>query len=154
MLVTLLRDPTMNESLPLNALAAELRISAGKLVRRMREQSRPGDFTTSQKSVLLRIDRDGPATVSALARAESVRPQSMRMTVAALQALGALSGSPDPTDGRQTLVSLTPAFRKKLNASRAAKEDWLVQALQHQLTASEQQQLAATLQLIQRLADY
>ncbi|OXH84700.1 MarR family transcriptional regulator, partial [Burkholderia multivorans] len=70
------------------ALAGELRISVGKLMRRMREQTHANDLTSSQKSVLLRLDRDGPATVSALARAESVRPQSMRVTVAALEAIG------------------------------------------------------------------
>jgi DNA-binding MarR family transcriptional regulator len=136
------------------ALAGELRISLGKLVRRVREQAHPGDFTSAQKSVLLRLDRDGPATVSALARAESVRPQSMRITVAGLEAMKAISGKPDPNDGRQTLVDLTPAFRKTLRESRAAKEDWLVRALQAQLSPKEQDELAAAVKLLERLADF
>lgn len=136
------------------ALAAELRISLGKLVRRVREQADAGDFTSSQKSVLLRLDRDGPATVSALARAESVRPQSMRVTVAALEAMKAVKGKPDPTDGRQTLVDLTPAFRKTLRASRAAKEDWLVRALEAQLSPQELAELASAAKLLQRLAEF
>lgn len=136
------------------ALAGELRISVGKLVRRLREQAQAEDFTSSHKSVLLRLDRDGPATVSALARAESVRPQSMRVTVAALEALKAVSGKADPSDGRQTLIDLTPGFRKKLAASRAAKDDWLTRAVQAQLSAQEQDQLAAAVKLLQRLADF
>ncbi|MEX1827483.1 MarR family winged helix-turn-helix transcriptional regulator [Luteibacter sp. CQ10] len=136
------------------ALAADLRISVGKLVRRLREQAHPGDFTSAQKSVLLRLDRDGPATVSALARAESVRPQSMRITVAGLEAMKAVHGKPDPDDGRQTLIDLTPAFRKTLKETRAAKEDWLVHALQAQLTPAEQGELAAAVKLLQRLADF
>src|SRR5471030_551775 len=135
-------------------LAAELRISLGKLIRRLREQTHPDDFTTAQKSVLLRLDRDGPTTVSALARAESVRPQSMRITVAGLEAMKAVSGKPDPTDGRQTLVDLTPGFRETLKASRAAKDDWLVRALQAQLSPQEQGELAAAVKLLQRLADF
>lgn len=138
----------------LAALAAELRISGGRLVRRLREQSHPGDFTSSQKSVLLRLDRDGPATVSALARAEGVRPQSMRITVAGLEAMKAITGKPDPTDGRQTLVDLTPAFRKTLKASRVAKEDWLVLALQTQLSPDEQRELASAVRLLQRLTEF
>jgi len=138
----------------LASLAAELRISGGKLVRRLREQSHPGDFTSSQKSVLLHLDRDGPATVSALARAEGVRPQSMRITVAGLEAMKAVAGKPDPADGRQTLVDLTPAFRKTLKASRAAKEDWLVRALQTQLSPAEQRELASAVRLLQRLTDF
>jgi DNA-binding MarR family transcriptional regulator len=142
------------ETPELAALAGELRISLGKLIRRLREQAHPGDFTSAQKSVLLRLDRDGPATVSALARAESVRPQSMRVTVAGLEAMGAISGAPDPADGRQTLIHLTPEFRKHLKASRAAKEDWLVRALQAQLSPQEQGQLMVAVKLLQRLADF
>ncbi|WP_236851589.1 MarR family transcriptional regulator [Candidatus Sodalis pierantonius] len=104
--------------------------------------------------MLLRLDRDGPATVSALARAESVRPQSMRSTVAALQALGAVMGVADPVDGRQTLITLTDAFRQRLEAHRSAKNDWLHGALERQPSAAEQAQLAAAVRLLQRLADY
>ncbi|MBI0327513.1 MarR family winged helix-turn-helix transcriptional regulator [Burkholderia plantarii] len=136
------------------ALAGELRIALGKLVRRLREQARSGDFTPSQRSVLLRLERDGPATVSALARAESVRPQSMRATVAALEAQGAVVGTPDPADGRQTLMALADAFRERLQASRAAREDWLGRALDAQLSARERRELAAAVALLQRLAEF
>jgi DNA-binding MarR family transcriptional regulator len=135
-------------------LAGDLRIALGKLKRRLREQAHPTDFSDSQKSVLLRLDRDGPATVSGLARAESVRPQSMRVTVAGLEAVGAVSGKPDPTDGRQSLIDLTPDFRKALNANRAAKDDWLLRALQTQLSHHEQAELAAAVKLLQRLAEF
>jgi DNA-binding MarR family transcriptional regulator len=148
------KQPRLSDTPKLAALAGELCISLSKLIRRVREQANPGDFTSSQKSVLLRLDRDGPATVSALARAESVRPQSMRLTVASLEAAGAIAGEPDPADGRQTLIALTPAFRKTVNASRAAKDDWLFRALQAQLSAHEQDALAATVKLLQRLADF
>jgi DNA-binding MarR family transcriptional regulator len=147
--------PTLASEAPSAAsLAGELRITLSKLKRRLREQADPGDFTSAQKSVLLRLDRDGPATVSALARAESVRPQSMRVTVAGLQARKAISGKPDPSDGRQTLIELAPAFRKTLKASQAAKDDWLHRALQVQLSPQEQIELAAAVKLLQRLADF
>jgi DNA-binding MarR family transcriptional regulator len=129
-------------------------MSLSKLHRRLREQARPNDFTSSQKSVLLRLDRDGPATVSALARAEGVRPQSMRVTVAGLEAAGAVHGEPDPKDGRQTLIRLTPALREAVRASRAAKDDWLLRALQSRLSAREQAQLTKAVALLQRLADF
>jgi DNA-binding MarR family transcriptional regulator len=142
------------KSPPLAVLAGELRVVIGKLVRRAREQAQAGDFTHAQKSVLLRLERDGPATVSMLARAEGVRPQSMRITVAALQAAGAVSGKPDPKDGRQTFVNLTPAFAKIVKAGRAAREDWLFRALQAQLAPREHGQLAAAVKLLSRLADF
>lgn len=145
---------SQSETARLTALAGELRIGLGKLVRRLREQAQAGDFTSSQRSVLHRLDRDGPATVSSLARAESVRPQSMRITVAALEAMGAVSGTPDPDDRRQTLIALTPTFRETVKATRAAKEDWLFHALQTQLSAQERAELDAAVKLLQRLADF
>lgn len=138
----------------LPVLAGELRVAVGKLVRRVRGQAQAGDFTSSQKSVIVHLDRSGPATVSELARADAVKPQSMRITVAGLEALGVVEGKPDPDDGRKTLIGLTSTFRRKLHASRAAKEDWLVQALQAQLSVKEQAALADAVKLLQRLADF
>jgi DNA-binding MarR family transcriptional regulator len=36
-----------------------------------------------------------------------MRPQSMGSAVALLEAAGFVSGAPDPSDGRQTILSLT-----------------------------------------------
>jgi len=148
------KAPDSSASPQIAALAGELRVVVSKLVRRAREQSHAGDFTNSQKSVLQRLERDGPATVSMLARAEGVRPQSMRITVAALEAAGVVSGKPDPKDGRQTLLSLTPSFLKIVRAGRAAREDWLFRALQAQLSLREREQLAAAVKLLGKLADF
>ncbi len=151
-----LMDKNLNVSKAsqVSTLAGELRISIGKLIRRLREQVHPEDLTFAQKSVLHRLEQDGPVTVSTLARAESVRPQSMRVTVASLEKMGLVSGKQDPTDGRKTFVSLTAACRETLRNGRAAREDWLVRALQAQLTPREQEQLTAAVELLKRLADF
>jgi DNA-binding MarR family transcriptional regulator len=112
-----------------HATAEDLRALIGTLRRRLREEARAGDFTPSQIQVLHLLERDGPATVAGLARALDVRPQSMGETLTVLKAAGAVSGAPDPNDGRQTVLSLTPAFRQKVKASRAAREDWLYRAI-------------------------
>ena len=65
-----------------SALAAELHAVGGKLKRRLREQASAGDLTPSQTSVLMHLDREGPTTVTTLARTEGVRSQSMGATVA------------------------------------------------------------------------
>jgi DNA-binding MarR family transcriptional regulator len=135
------------------ALAAELRVTLGKLSRRLREQAHSADLTGSQKSVLLRLERDGPATVSTLARAEGVRPQSMGATVAALEAMNLIAGSPDPSDGRQTILSVTSACREWIKAAREAKEDWLHRAIRAKLSPEEQEQLSSTIELLKRLGD-
>ena len=135
------------------ALAGELRVVVGQLRRRLREQASFGDLTWSQTSVLSRLEREGPATVTSLARAEGMRPQSMGATVSALEAAGLVSGSPDPQDGRQTILSLTAACREWIKVSRAAKEDWLFQAIQSKLSLQEQGELARAVELLKRLAE-
>ncbi len=135
------------------ALSSALRVAVGKLRRRLREHSPTGELTWSQVSVLGHLDRDGPATVTRLARAEGVRPQSMGATVSALEAAGLLVGSPDPRDGRQTIWSLTPACRRWIAGFRAAREDWLFRAIRTRLSLAEQEALARAVVLLERLSD-
>lgn len=136
-----------------SALAGELRVVIGRLHRRLREQTYQGDLSWSHLSVLARLDRDGPATVTALARAEGVRPQSMGATVSALQAEELVEGAPDPADGRQTILSLTGAGRKLVRERRAAREGWLFRAILSQLSAGEQRELSSCVDLLERLAN-
>ncbi|WP_024510587.1 MarR family transcriptional regulator [Bradyrhizobium sp. ARR65] len=140
-------------SSPAEALASELGGLFGKLKRRLREQASAGDLTPSQIAVLVHLDREGPATVSALARLESVRPQSMGATVASLEALALVRGSPDPTDGRQTILSLTPRCQEMIRSGRAARHEWLLRAIQSKLTQQEQAQLKAALPLLNRIVE-
>ena len=144
---------TEPEADKISALAAELHAVSGKLKRRLREQASAGDLTQSQLAVLGHLDRQGPTTVTALARMEGVRPQSMGATVAGLEALGLIKGSPDATDGRQTILSLTPACRELIRSGRAARHDWLLKTIQSRLTPQQQAQLAAAMSLLNRLVD-
>lgn len=136
-----------------SALAAELRALMGKLKRRLREQANPGDFTPSQVSVLLRLEREGPATVSNLARAEGMRPQSMGAVIAPLETSGLVSAAPDPDDGRQTILSVTDACRELIRVGRAARQDWLSRMIQARLSLKEREELAAAIELLKRLVD-
>ncbi len=134
-------------------LAEELRGFAAKLRRRLREQADVGDLTPSQTAVLLRLEKDGAATTSALARVEGMRPQSMGSVIAALEEAGLVSGTPDPEDGRRTILSLTDQCRAWLTSGRAARQDWLSRTIEARLSPDEQDQLAAAMILFRRLAD-
>ena len=134
-------------------LARELKILLGNFKRRMRDQTQPGDLTLAQISVLARLDREGPATVSTLAREAGVRPQSMGATIAALEAADFVRGAADPADGRQTLLSLTDACREVIRASRLAREDWLLNAIETKLTPEQQAELSRAVALLQRLVE-
>ncbi|MGW1835952.1 MarR family winged helix-turn-helix transcriptional regulator [Streptomyces sp. NPDC002067] len=133
-------------------LASDLAATVGLLMRRLRAASPLGGVTPTQRAVLARLERDGPATTAELARAELVRPQSMRLTVAALEDHGVVARSPHPTDGRQVVLSLTDEGRRLIGEARRAKRDWLTEALAEHLTAEERQTLAEATALLRRVA--
>ncbi|SKA03751.1 MarR family winged helix-turn-helix transcriptional regulator [Consotaella salsifontis] len=135
------------------ALAGDLHSIVGRLKRRFREESKARDLTPSQWSVLRRLELEGPATVTSLARAEGMRPQSMGATVAVLIDKGVLVGAPDPDDGRQTILSISPTFFDSLTKGRAARDMWLKGAIQARLSPAEQEDLARAIELLQRLVD-
>ena len=132
-------------------LAADLRGIVAQLKRRLREQADVGDLTPSQSAAVVRLERDGPSTVTALARAEGVRSQSMGATTAALQAAGLVSAAPDPRDGRQTLLDLAPACRDWLAQGRTARQDWLTCVIDRELSCEEQDLLAQAVCLLRRI---
>jgi DNA-binding MarR family transcriptional regulator len=136
-----------------STLALEIRTVSGKLKRRLREHGRQSDLTPSQISVVLRLEEMGSATISSLARAEAMRPQSMSAVIAPLQKAGLVVGVPDPNDGRQTLMRLTPRCIKWLREGRAARQDWLTKRISQKLSPPEQQKLRASLELLMRLVE-
>src|SRR5437588_1468183 len=99
------------ESLETTHLASDLRVVLGQLVRRLRAEHR---FSLSHGAVLGRLDREGPQSVSDLAAAERVRPQSMAQTVSELEADRLVSRWPDPGDRRRALIELTEEGREVL----------------------------------------
>jgi DNA-binding MarR family transcriptional regulator len=134
-----------------STLAAELRSTFGNLKRKVRQQGQQNDFTSSQTALILRLEKDGPATVSSLARAEGMRPQSMSAVIAPLQEKGFVAGAADPNDGRKMLMSLTKTCRKWITDGRAARQDWLTQAIRQNLSPQEQKQVSSAIHLLARL---
>lgn len=132
-------------------IAQDVRAIFRAMRRRFREQAPAGEFTPSQVAVLNRLEQGGPATASALARAEGMRPQSMGPIIAALDSAGLIAGTPDPLDGRQTLLALTDLWRDQIRARREARQDWLERTISARLSVQEQQDLARATALLWRI---
>jgi DNA-binding MarR family transcriptional regulator len=130
-------------------LAADLRGVIGHLIRRLRKENL---FPLNQASVLGRLDRDGSQSVSDLAAAERVRPQSMAQTVGDLEAEGLIERSPDPDDRRRALVDLTAAGKSRIEADRRAREGWLVKAFED-LPQSDLATIERSVEILRRLVD-
>lgn len=133
--------------------AALLRVVTSRLLRQLRAVQPGFEVTPAQAAVLSRLTAGGVQSTADLARAEQVRPQSMRVIIAALEGQGLVSRRPHPTDGRQSLVALTPEGEQLVRSNRGAREDWLVRAMTERLSAAEQRKLVDSIGLLARLAD-
>ena len=124
----------------------------GLLIRRVRAAAASQELSLTESAVLKRLAADGPATAAELARAESMRPQSMGATIASLEEMGLVERKAHPTDGRQMNVVLTAKGIATRNSARDAKRTWLAQAIA-QLDDEERETLFKAGEIIKRLAE-
>jgi DNA-binding MarR family transcriptional regulator len=131
------------------AVATELRTAMGKLTRRVKQEDH---IPLGQVSVLGTLDRDGAMTTSDLAADHRVRPQSMARAVGLLMDQGLVVRRAHPTDGRKSLLELSPAGQAALEQERGRRAGWLAQAIELELSAEEREVLARSAALMERLA--
>ncbi|WP_126283049.1 MarR family winged helix-turn-helix transcriptional regulator [Burkholderia stagnalis] len=133
-------------------VVADLTLAVGQLIRRLRSEVDSSGLTLSQLSALARLEQNGPMTTAELARAESMKPQSMKTILASLEEEGLVQREPHPTDGRQILFLLTRAGINERQQRIVAKRAWLEAALAR-LDPDDMQTLAAAIPLIRRLGE-
>lgn len=123
----------------------------GRLRRRIKSVSGDTGVTPSQMAVLSRLMLAGEATMSDLAAAEGVRPQSMAAWLAALDEGGWLKRRPDPGDGRRQLISISDEGLRRVDDDRQVRTEWLANALQDRYDDEERQTIVRALTLLERL---
>jgi DNA-binding MarR family transcriptional regulator len=121
------------------------------LRRRIRAAGGTDDISLTQASVLARLTDNEGLSASDLATAEGMRHQSMTTTVAALADLGLVERRPDPGDGRRRLIALTAEGRRRAEAGRQARGEWLATELQRKCTEEERQTVIAAMAVLERL---
>jgi DNA-binding MarR family transcriptional regulator len=124
----------------------------GMLVRRVRAAGRAHELSLSESAVLATLDREGPVTTADLARTQSVKPQSMGATVAALAKSGMVARRAHPTDGRQRLIALTAKGTAVRKSMKDAKHTWLAEAVSG-LEKRERETLFRAGEILRRLAE-
>jgi DNA-binding MarR family transcriptional regulator len=133
--------------------AREVKVVFSRLRRRIYGLALSDDLSGSQAAVLTRLHREGPSSASALASAEAVSHQAIGPILAVLETRGYIQRSPDPTDGRRQLVSLTAAGVAQAEHTTSAREGWLARALQDRLTEDERRVVRHAMALLNRLAE-
>ena len=134
-------------------VAAALYLSVGLFKRRLRQMPAEGELSLPESSALRKLERGGPATVTALAKAEQISAQSMGATLSTLEARGLVKRQSDPADGRRAVMSVTEAGLSALSDKRNARIAQLARALAAGFTAEEMDHLLAAAPLIERLAE-
>ena len=133
------------------ALAHDLRLSAMRLSRRLRNQRVHTSVTLTHLATLSTLQRHGPMSPGELAAHERVQPPSMTRVVVALEGMGLVTRTPHPTDGRQVVIDLTPAAETLLTDEACAREAWLAERLQ-QLSREEREVLREASVIMEKLA--
>jgi DNA-binding MarR family transcriptional regulator len=133
--------------------AAVLRRAATGLAARARAERR-GELSLDQTAVLGRLVTHGAMTPGEMAAQLRMQPQSLTRTFAALEDDGYLVRTPDPSDGRQFLLTITAAGRRALKDEMAPRDAWLAHAMAHVLSEDERAELLRAAELMERLAEF
>ncbi|MFD4430358.1 MarR family winged helix-turn-helix transcriptional regulator [Nocardia sp. NPDC058497] len=111
------------------ALAGDLSLAVVRLTRHLRGRRADAQISLTQLSALATLARDGAMTPGVLAGKERVQPPSMTRVIASLSDLDLVQRRPHPTDGRQIIVSLSPAGRALVADETHAREAWMTDQL-------------------------
>ncbi|RUL79654.1 MarR family winged helix-turn-helix transcriptional regulator [Dyella choica] len=137
---------------PVETVVADLTLAVGQLLRRLRSEANPNELNFSQMGAMARLEQNGPMATAELARAEAMKPQSMKAILASLEEEGLVERKPHPTDGRQILFELTAVGAEVRKQRQIDKRAWLIAALA-KLDPDEIRILAAAIPLIKRLGE-
>jgi DNA-binding MarR family transcriptional regulator len=106
-------------------LASDLSVSVVRLARHLRGRRQGAPVSLTQLSAMSILRTEGPMSPGQMAAMERVQPPSMTRVIASLVDLGYINRDPHPTDGRQVVVSLSPAGEAILEDETHAREAWL-----------------------------
>src|SRR4051812_14671539 len=122
--------PKAKDSSPTDS-AARLRLGIVRTARRLRQEAaaEASGLTPTSTAALATIERHGPLTPSELAELERVKRPTVTRTLACLEREGLVERTPDPSDGRSSLVSVNVAGRERLRRLRGRKNAYLAKRM-------------------------
>ena len=122
----------------------------GQLTRRLR--SARGGLSHSLLSTLVSVAKHGPLRLADLAQAELVSAPSITRLVAELEGKALVSRTPDPADGRASLIQVTDAGLEAVQVARRVRQQMVAELLEP-LSADEVASIEAALPALERLIE-
>ena len=130
-------------------LAGQLRLTIVRTARRLRQEAGT-DLSPSLTAALSTVERHGPMTPSELAARERIQRPTATRVLARLEEQGLIERTPDPRDGRSSLVTATTAGRELLAALRTRKTAFLASRIET-LSADERATLERAADILERM---
>ncbi|MBL1095758.1 MarR family winged helix-turn-helix transcriptional regulator [Streptomyces coffeae] len=118
------------------------RAASGELARKVHP-----DLESAAYGLLMRLEDAGPQRATDLAGYIGVGKATMSRQLRALEGLGLVIRTPDPADGRASLVELTDEGRSRFSAVRGARRARYAR----RLAAWERSEVAELARLLRRL---
>jgi DNA-binding MarR family transcriptional regulator len=135
------------------AAARELRQAMARLTRRFRAQRSESTVGMAKIALLGLLYREGAMTVTELAAAQAIQPQSLTRIVTELAEGGQLTRRGDARDRRRVLLEITPAGLALLSAEMRPRDSWLETVMSERLSQEERDVLSVAARLMNRLAE-
>jgi DNA-binding MarR family transcriptional regulator len=134
--------------------AARLRLGIVRTARRMRQEAaaEASGLTPTSTAALATIERHGPLTPSELAELERVKRPTVTRTLGCLEREGLVERTPDPSDGRSSLVSINAAGRECLRRLRSRKNAYLAKRMRD-LPADDIAALERAAQILEQMLE-
>lgn len=88
-----------------------------------------------------------------MAAAEHVTQQAVAQSLASLKIAGLVRAKRDPEDRRKSVISVTAAGRRVVESIYAARDTWLIRAVEATVAPEERPVLERAIDLLERLAD-
>lgn len=142
------RDSSLTET------AAKLRMAIVRTARRLRQEAaaETSGLTPTSTATLATIERFGPLTPSEAAQIEHVKRPTMTRALGCLEREGLIERTPDPADGRSSLVAINAAGRERLRRLRGRKNAYLARRMR-ELTGEEIATLERAAEILDRMRE-
>src|SRR6478752_2888036 len=146
--------PPKSQDTALTDAAAKLRLGIVRTARRLRQEAaaEASGLTPTSTAALATIERHGPLTPSELAEIERVKRPTITRTLGCLEREGLVERTPDPADGRSSLVSVNGAGRERLRRLRGRKNAYLARRMRD-LTDEEVETLERAAEILERMRE-
>ena len=141
-------DSTLTDS------AARLRMAIVRTARRLRQEA-AGDgaeLTPTAVAALATVERYGPLTPSELAEVERIKRPTATRILRVLDEAGLVDRTPDPSDGRSSLVGVNAGGRERLRRLRGRKNAFLARRMR-ELSAEDLSTLDRAAAILERILE-